>query len=158
MLISKHILNTEPLNSPYKMIAADANKSGNISSFDIVEIRKLILGVNDTFSNNSSWRFVDESFVFPNTLNPFQTLFPENVEHQDWLGNPSHFDFIGIKIGDVNGTAIPNASAPPPVESRVSSFLSLPDFGLKAGQTFDIPIHATEKTIGWDCNLALILT
>jgi len=145
VLISKHILATEPLDTPYKLIAADANKSGNISSFDIVEIRKLILGVTDTFLNNTSWRFVDDSFVFPNTLNPFQTLFPEKVEQQDWLGNPNHFDFIGIKVGDVNGTAIPNASAPP-VESRASRFLSLPDIKLKAGEIFDIPIYATEKT------------
>src|SRR5690606_38908605 len=45
VLISKHILGSEPLNSPYKMIAADANKSGSITTFDIVEFRKLILGI-----------------------------------------------------------------------------------------------------------------
>jgi hypothetical protein len=37
VLISKHILGLEPLDSPYKMIAADANKSGSITTFDIVE-------------------------------------------------------------------------------------------------------------------------
>jgi hypothetical protein len=37
VLISKHILGLEPLNSPYKMIAADANKSNSITTFDIVE-------------------------------------------------------------------------------------------------------------------------
>ncbi|MFN0175426.1 MAG: T9SS type A sorting domain-containing protein [Saprospiraceae bacterium] len=148
VLISKHILDVEPLNSPYKIIAADANKSGNISSFDIVEIRKLILGIHDTFPNNSSWRFVDESYVFPNTLNPFQTFFPEKVEQEDWLGNPNHFDFIGIKVGDVNNTAIPNATAPPPAESRATSFLGLPDLALKTGETVEIPIRSTES-IDW---------
>ncbi len=155
VLISKHILNTEPLNTPYKTIAADANKSGSITSFDIVEIRKLILGIYDSLPNNSSWRFVDKDFQFPNQLNPFQTIFPENVVLQDWYGSPSHFDFIGIKIGDVNNTAIPNASAPPPAESRASRFLSLPDIKLKAGEIFDIPIRATEKTdwLGFQFNL-----
>jgi len=38
----KYILSTQPFDSPFKMIAGDANKSGSITSFDIVEIRKLI--------------------------------------------------------------------------------------------------------------------
>ena len=42
VLINKHILGVELLNSPYKMIAADANKSNYISTFDIVELRKLL--------------------------------------------------------------------------------------------------------------------
>ncbi|MDW8231136.1 MAG: hypothetical protein RMJ33_14985, partial [Saprospiraceae bacterium] len=45
VLINKHILGLEPLNSPYKMIAADANNSRSITTFDIVELRKLILGI-----------------------------------------------------------------------------------------------------------------
>ncbi|MBK8427676.1 MAG: hypothetical protein IPL27_17645 [Lewinellaceae bacterium] len=39
VLVSKHILGLEPLNTPYKMIAADANRSGSITTFDIVEFR-----------------------------------------------------------------------------------------------------------------------
>jgi len=35
VLISKHILGVEALDSPYKIIAADINKSGNVSTLDI---------------------------------------------------------------------------------------------------------------------------
>ncbi|MBK7937144.1 MAG: hypothetical protein IPJ82_08605 [Lewinellaceae bacterium] len=77
VLISKHILGLEPLNSPYKMIAADANKSNSITTFDIVEIRKLILGIYNELPNNTSWRFVDKDYVFPQPTNPFATTFPE---------------------------------------------------------------------------------
>ena len=40
VLISKHILGIEALPSPYKMIAADINNSGSISTIDMVELRK----------------------------------------------------------------------------------------------------------------------
>jgi hypothetical protein len=77
VLINKHILGLEPLNTPYKMIAADANNSRSITTFDIVELRKLILGIYTELPNNTSWRFVDRAYQFPNLQNPFQTLFPE---------------------------------------------------------------------------------
>ena len=64
LLIAKHILSIGPLDSPYKMIAADVNNSGSISAFDMIEIRKLILYINTEFPNNSSWRFVDASYSF----------------------------------------------------------------------------------------------
>ncbi|MBK8425771.1 MAG: hypothetical protein IPL27_07220 [Lewinellaceae bacterium] len=70
VLIAKHILGLEPLTTPYKMIAADANRSGSITSFDIVEFRKLILGIYDELPNNTSWRFVDKTYSFPNPANP----------------------------------------------------------------------------------------
>ncbi|MCB0525024.1 MAG: HYR domain-containing protein, partial [Saprospiraceae bacterium] len=83
VLISKHILGIEPLGSPYKMIAADANKSNSITTFDIVEIRKLILGIYQSLPGNDSWRFIDNSYVFPNPSNPFQEMFPENKSVAD---------------------------------------------------------------------------
>jgi hypothetical protein len=82
VLISKHILGLEPLTTPYKMIAADANRSGSITTFDIVEFRKLILGIYNELPNNTSWRFVDKAFSFPNPNNPFQSTFPENISDQ----------------------------------------------------------------------------
>lgn len=56
VLISKHILGLETLDSPWYS-AADANKSNSVTTFDIVGIRKLILGIYPAFPNNTSWRF-----------------------------------------------------------------------------------------------------
>lgn len=140
VLISRHILAIEPLNSPYKIIAADASKNGSVTSFDIVEIRKLILGIYTDFPNNDSWRFVDEDFVFPNLQNPFQTTFPETISRLNWLGTPNSFNFISIKIGDVNDTAVPNATEPPPLESRAARLVAMPDRVLKAGEMLNVPI------------------
>ncbi|MEZ4956438.1 MAG: hypothetical protein R2825_22965 [Saprospiraceae bacterium] len=41
--LQRHILGIELLDSPYKIIAADANRSGAVTTFDVVEIRKVIL-------------------------------------------------------------------------------------------------------------------
>ena len=62
--IQRHLLGLDPLDSPYKMIAADANNSESLTAIDLVEIRKLILGLYLEFPNNASWRFVDKDFVF----------------------------------------------------------------------------------------------
>ena len=108
VLITKHILAVQLLDSPYKMIAADANNSGSITTADMIQIRKLILGIYDEFPNNTSWRFVDADYGFPDPSNPWLEEFPEfrNINNlsEDMLAE----NFIGAKIGDVNGSAVPN--------------------------------------------------
>ncbi len=111
VLINKHILGLEPLNTPYKMIAADANNSRSITTFDVVELRKLILGIHTELPNNSSWRFVEKSYVFPNPTNPFQEIFPETISVADMQASQDKGDFMAVKVGDVNGNALPNSTA-----------------------------------------------
>ena len=100
-LISKHIIGSLPLDSPYKILAADANKSNTITTFDVVEFRKLILGVYDELPNNKSWRFLKKSHVFTNPADPFQGNLPECIPVPNFF-NSGDGDFIGVKIGDVN--------------------------------------------------------
>ncbi|MBK6903902.1 MAG: hypothetical protein IPH04_14160 [Saprospirales bacterium] len=42
LLVQRHILNTIPLDSPYKIIAADVNKSGSVSGLDLTHLKQLI--------------------------------------------------------------------------------------------------------------------
>ncbi|MBI1225408.1 MAG: T9SS type A sorting domain-containing protein [Bacteroidetes bacterium] len=111
VLISKHVLGTTYLDSPYKIIAADINRSNTVSTYDIVEIRKVILQINTSYPNNTSWRFVPKDYVFPNPANPFSPLFPECAK-LDFSGandKDQIASFVAIKIGDVNGNAMCNA-------------------------------------------------
>lgn len=59
VLISQHILDLAPISSPYQLIAADANNSGTISSFDIVLLRQIILGQMQGLPAGS-WRYVPD--------------------------------------------------------------------------------------------------
>ncbi|HPH18155.1 MAG TPA: dockerin type I domain-containing protein, partial [Haliscomenobacter sp.] len=109
LLIQKHILNTQSLNSPYKMIAADVNNSKSISTIDMIQLRKLILNIDQRFQNNTSWRFVNAVYVFPDPKNPWSADFPETVYVQQ-LSNFISGNFVAIKIGDVNASAKVNTS------------------------------------------------
>ncbi|MBK8484878.1 MAG: hypothetical protein IPL31_11190 [Saprospiraceae bacterium] len=60
--IQRHILGLEPLSSAYKMIAADVNKSKTITSKDVSDLRRLILGITNEISGNTSWRFVHQLY------------------------------------------------------------------------------------------------
>ncbi|MBK6698313.1 MAG: T9SS type A sorting domain-containing protein [Saprospiraceae bacterium] len=101
VLIQKHILGQQLLDSPYKYVAADANNSGSISAADISEIRKLILGIIPKFNQNESWRFIPKGYVFQNKNKPFP--FEEEILHQNITTNCLNDDFYAVKIGDING-------------------------------------------------------
>ena len=102
VLIQKHILGIDMLDSPYKVIAADINNSEGITALDLVELRRLILGVFEEFPNNSSWRFVPESHTFDDPQSPWG--FPESFDIDNMTPGNILADFVGIKIGDVNAT------------------------------------------------------
>ena len=155
MLISRHILGLEPLGSPYKMIAADANKSGSITTFDIVELRKLILGIYQELPNNTSWRFVDKAFVFPNPNNPFQTLFPENITSANVQADQMHDDFVAVKIGDVNQNAIANVQASTEDRTTGTLLIDVDDRPVKVGESFDVHFKTAEAAQGYQFTLNL---
>ncbi len=106
--ISRHILDIESLDSPYKIIAADVNHSESVTTLDIVELRRLILNITTAFPNNTSWRFVDRDFIFVDESNPFQTTFPEVISFNDFTDDELAADFVAIKVGDVNCSALAN--------------------------------------------------
>ena len=105
--IMMHILNIDLLDSPYKIIAADANNSGTVTTADMVDIRRVILQLQPGFTNNTSWRFVPVGYDFPNPQNPFVPEFPEVINVNDLDADILDADFMAIKIGDVNLSAIP---------------------------------------------------
>ena len=139
--ISKHILGEEPLGSPYKIIAADANRSGKVTTYDVVLIRKVILYVADSFPNNTSWRFVPAAYEFPDPANPFAEPFPEEVWINNIVRDVYGLHFIGIKTGDVNGSANPGLTNGPENRGWKELPLTTADQWLQQGQMAQIPIR-----------------
>jgi len=104
VLVQRHILGLQELDSPYKVIAADVNNNEKLTSSDLLELRKLILGVKTEFTDNSSWRFVDAKQTFADITDPFP--FTEEIMVMNYTGAGSQGNnFIGVKIGDVNNSA-----------------------------------------------------
>ncbi len=103
VLIQKHILGIKSLEEGYDRIAADINGSEDISAVDLIELRKLLLGVYDEFPNNTSWRFVDKLHEFEDGEDPWYGGIPESYSI-DSLSGHMLIDFVGVKVGDVNGS------------------------------------------------------
>lgn len=143
--ISRHILAVAPLPA-YGMIAADVNQSGSITSFDLVEIRKLIVGQYNNFPSNTSWRFVDAFFNFPNPNNPFQTLFPATTNGVVTAPDSVLYDFIAIKVGDVTCDGIPGLQNPAPEDRNAPYAFEYEDALLQAGETREITLRFAEAT------------
>ncbi|MDA8693163.1 T9SS type A sorting domain-containing protein [Saprospiraceae bacterium] len=152
IFIQKHILGLEQLDSPYKIIAADADNSESITAIDLIEIRKLILGVYDEFPNNESWRFIEADQTFIDPLNPWLVDLREtHIISQ--LDTNINIDFIGVKIGDVNGTVVPNLQSGD-IDKRSNSDvlqLYLKEQLLEAGETYVIDIYSDNYSdiMGW---------
>jgi hypothetical protein len=143
VLISKHILGVQPLNTPYKLIAADVNNSKSVTTLDLIQLRKLILNIDATFANNSSWRFVDASYTFPNASNPWAASFPEVKNVNDLVGSLSA-NFVAIKVGDVNGNAIAN-STQGSVRNLTSNLgINVADMNLVAGNEYKVDFTAAD--------------
>lgn len=106
VLITKHILSTQMLNSPYKILAADVNNTGSVTTMDLVHLRKLILHIDSDFQNNTSWRFIPKDYVFQDSEKPWDAMEVITINNLD--GDLPFTDFVGIKTGDVNNSANPN--------------------------------------------------
>ena len=138
--ISQHVLNVEPLDSPYKLIAADANRSNSVTTLDMIQIRKLILNITTEFPNNTSWRFVETAYGFPDMTNPWLEVFPELINVNNLPADILDADFVGVKIGDVNGSAEANALAGDDRNLEGIFHLQAEDLALKAGNTYTVAI------------------
>jgi hypothetical protein len=145
VLMSKHILQLEMLSSAYKIIAADVNHSGSVSTIDMVALRRVILFIDDEFPNNTSWRFVDAEFVFPDPTDPFATSFPE-IFTINSLTEDEVADFVGVKIGDLNCSAAPNDLVGSGDDRNADGELifTLADQSLIAGETYQFEFEATD--------------
>ncbi|MDX1939251.1 MAG: T9SS type A sorting domain-containing protein, partial [Saprospiraceae bacterium] len=153
VLISQHILGTKTLDSPYKLIAADVNKSGNLSILDVILLRKLILSVQVGAENNQSWRFVDRYYSFPRPSNPWHETFPEQLSFKQMLGPIENADFIAVKVGDVDFSAFRNSARNGETKDLFS--IEVKDMFLTQGQHIQVPFAANlQEILGYQFTLA----
>ncbi len=137
--ISQHILGTKKLDSPYKIIAADVNKSNSVSTLDIILLRKIILGIDVEFADNTSWRFVDRKYVFPNPANPWQQPFPESIAVDFQNENINNADFVAVKIGDANLDGFANVVGN---RSPYNFTLQAKNPLVQSGDTYQLDVYA----------------
>lgn len=154
-VIQKHILGKQALGTAYKIIAADINNNGNVTSADIAELRKLILGSINEFSKNKSWRFIPSSYIFQDPNSPFP--FAEKIQYNSIIRNEMSTNFIGVKIGDVTEDSNPNFNGGN-IKSRSQETFGLlcEDVKMIKSEEIKVNLTATEdyKTLGLQMELS----
>jgi hypothetical protein len=155
--IQKHLIGTELFTDAYQYIAADANNNQEVSAIDLVEIRKLILGLYSEFPNNTSWRFIDHNFTFGDVANPWP--FVESItmdslnEGIDYLNE----NFMAVKVGDLNNTVVANSDQVAirggRNEVRLTALAKATT--VTAGEVFEIEMTIPSEVIGFQWTLDL---
>jgi len=141
------------LSSPYWYIAADVNRDTELTIADLHDIRNLILGKTDSYPNNKSWLFLDANQVFADPYSPWP--FVEEIMIIDFMGDQTSHDFIGVKIGDMNGDANPNSRKRSQVRYQNQSSMYLTNDPISAGDShrYDFSINETQDLYGFQLQL-----
>ena len=94
-----HLLGKEKFTSPYQIIAADVNGSNSVTTLDLVEMQKVVLGINQTFTSGLNWLIIPESYDLTNNPFAYKTSVDVALTDQDM-----NLNFIGVKVGDVDNS------------------------------------------------------
>ena len=166
-LIRRQILGLAPLDSPYKLLAADVNASGTVTTLDIALIRRLILGLTNTFPIGL-WRFVPADYVFPDASNPWGA--PANRCYTNLAACMTEQDYVAIKLGDVNNSWVGPAETKAEIGKAESRNLApdLPGVRFEAGsqvaqrgESVAVPVRVSgfhratsaQFSLGWDARV-----
>jgi hypothetical protein len=135
--LQRHILGVNRLTTPYKLIAGDVDNDQKISVSDIVALRKVILGIDNTFANNTSWRFVDKNQNLE-LNNPWKESLKEWMEFNN-LATTGSALFTGVKIGDMDGNVLANSTS---LQKRSSNKHHLIVGNSKGNGTIKVPVYS----------------
>lgn len=162
--IHKHLLGIRPLNSPYKMVAADVNNNEDVSVADVSIIRSLILGKIRKYPASTSWKFIPTSFQFEDVRDPWRRKFPEELRYERLEQSILDADFVVIKMGDVTGDAVQLDQGNAPRSVATYQLLYTPLSG-KAGErkvvyvtaAQDMTIEGLQLSLGYDRDAAKLI-
>jgi len=148
IMIQRHLLGIETFTTPFQYIAADADNSQSVSAIDLVEIRRLILGITNGFNNSPSWRFVDKQYTFADPYHPWP--FAEVIQLPNINTTLMGLDLIGIKVGDINNSVKANARQllPRSGDRKLPLSVEAPEM-VTAGEIFSVTLTFPEPVIGF---------
>lgn len=106
--------------------AADINNDGRLSVADIIALRRLILGLDDTFPNGrSAFQFYpDYQAVGPADSLDYDQVwdFPKEFSYSPSGNGVTALPFTMIKLGDLS--SISGLSSPPPHPDQISTWIN----------------------------------
>lgn len=102
VMIMRHISKVEMFDDAHQIVAADVNGDNKVNVKDLLEIRRLILGIDAAFADSNSWRFFKSGSLNVTGIGPQTDLK---------FGGPENFPLssvqvTAVKVGDVNYSAV----------------------------------------------------
>jgi hypothetical protein len=128
------------------LIAADVDGDADISVSDIVDLRRLILGAYPELPNNSSWKFVDKGYQFPDPKDPFNPMYPEKYNIDHFVSDMPNVDFVAVKVGDVDNSVDAGGLNGNSTRTDASVILSAEAQSFEAGQEIAVEFTSTMFT------------
>lgn len=133
-------------NSPYQMVASDADCNEVINASDIIRIQQVIVR-NPNVELCKSWAFVPEYYTnlpdFNMNSQGFVLAYPEAVSVNQ-IQSDTSLNFVGVKVGDILGFADQSSliARTPPEELRSSASikLRLVDRSVTSGEFFEVSL------------------
>jgi hypothetical protein len=146
LLMQRHILGLGLLDTPYKIIAGDIDNNGRITTGDLVKMRRVILGVDNTFGDaQANWKFIPADHQFANPYRPFPIPKIAVESSADGLVN---VEVISVKLGDVNGSNEVSSRLKAKVRSTEYHQLSVGNPIYSEGSMlYDLPIYADDSDL-----------
>lgn len=135
--IMNHIMGVDPITNPYILVAADVDADGYVTVGDMVGIRRVILGLDESFPNGPTYRFIQRDFELEGLAEGWDPeIFPATFTVEELDGHNREADFVAVEVGDVYIEA----------GSRSSETLLAEDAELLAGQRHEIVLTAGDMT------------
>lgn len=101
VLAYQMIFNISPPD-PWQFLAADMNASGTVTTADLLEMRLIILNLNQPCTGSSCWLFGSSDFNPSSGTGSLNNIVADATEGQ------MNVNFVGVKKGDLNFNACPN--------------------------------------------------
>lgn len=144
LLVRKHILGITPFDKDWQHLAADMNKSGSVSAFDMVNMRQIILGITEGEYADNPWRYMPVGGASINGDNPEDISLTEGILIPTLAENITTLDFIAIKMGDLNGSVqVGGFTKADDRKHKEPLVFNLKDQYVKSGETISVAIPAT---------------
>lgn len=131
-----HIMGIDPIGNPYLLLAADVDNDGYITVGDMVAIRRVILGLDDTYRNGPTFRFIQRDFDLDGLTEGWDpSIFPSTFTVDELDGHNREADFVAIEVGDIYFEA-----------GREAADLRATDEFLAAGERHELTLTAGDLT------------
>ena len=143
LALRQHILGTKRISDPALLIAADVNGTRSLNLLDLVAMMRVILGENDSFPGQPSWRFVANTYLLDGQKKWTDLPFDYPFKMDSTVVN---VPFTAIKMGDITQSATLRADQP-------AVTLQIDDRKFESAQILELPMSFASAVNAWQMEL-----